>query len=294
MYLMNRQRGGREGHSGFTLIELLVVIAIIALLAAILFPVFQTARENARRASCQSNLKQLGLGIVQYTQDNDELLPIAVYPGYYSSGTYTSVTWRTVIYPYVKNSQVYYCPDWVKVTGSGSAPVQTWLPNLDGTQPDGGTVDTKLGVAAYVANSGHRGSYLSESGPIFGPSYFTGGAKNGVPMSFLTNASGVIALTESVGPIGDYTDNNRNYLLSIGNGDLWSGGTCYLLTEACIAESAYPNGDHRGIIHLGGMNDLFCDGHVKFQTPGQSAETYNGVVSGHYTWSSPWTLQQSQ
>lgn len=60
---------------GFTLIELLVVIAIIAILAAILFPVFARARENARRASCQSNLKQIGLGILQYAQDYDERYP---------------------------------------------------------------------------------------------------------------------------------------------------------------------------------------------------------------------------
>jgi prepilin-type N-terminal cleavage/methylation domain-containing protein len=63
--------------SGFTLIELLVVLAIIAILAAILFPVFARARENARRASCQSNLKQIGLGIMQYSQDYDETLPPA-------------------------------------------------------------------------------------------------------------------------------------------------------------------------------------------------------------------------
>ncbi|HEX8550820.1 MAG TPA: type II secretion system protein [Abditibacteriaceae bacterium] len=61
--------------SGFTLIELLIVISIIALLASILFPVFARARENARRSSCQSNLKQIGLALAQYTGDADERLP---------------------------------------------------------------------------------------------------------------------------------------------------------------------------------------------------------------------------
>ena len=90
---------------GFTLIELLVVIAIIAILAAILFPVFARARENARRASCQSNLKQIGLGFIQYSQDYDENYPKSeLYPatGY--------LTWRGMIYPYVKSTQIFTCP----------------------------------------------------------------------------------------------------------------------------------------------------------------------------------------
>jgi prepilin-type N-terminal cleavage/methylation domain-containing protein/prepilin-type processing-associated H-X9-DG protein len=88
---------------GFTLIELLVVIAIIAILAAILFPVFARARENARRASCQSNLKQIGLGIMQYTQDYDER-----YPG--MSYVVGSLGWGGSIMPYVKSIQLFQCP----------------------------------------------------------------------------------------------------------------------------------------------------------------------------------------
>ena len=90
---------------GFTLIELLVVIAIIAILAAILFPVFAKAREKARQTSCLSNEKQMGLGFMQYSQDNDEKYPGGTnwfYPG--GNG------WAGQIYPYVKSKQVYFCP----------------------------------------------------------------------------------------------------------------------------------------------------------------------------------------
>ncbi len=88
---------------GFTLIELLVVIAIIAILAAILFPVFARARENARRASCQSNLKQIGLGILQYTQDYDER-----YPHNYCYPDKSS--WPLILQPYMKSTQIFTCP----------------------------------------------------------------------------------------------------------------------------------------------------------------------------------------
>jgi prepilin-type N-terminal cleavage/methylation domain-containing protein len=94
--------------SGFTLIELLVVIAIIAILASILFPVFGRARENARRSSCQSNLKQIGLGFMQYTQDYDERYPIGPDIAPVIKGTKAS--WDILIQPYLKSSQIITCP----------------------------------------------------------------------------------------------------------------------------------------------------------------------------------------
>ena len=95
----------------FTLIELLVVIAIIAILAAILFPVFARARENARRASCQSNLKQIGLGILQYVQDYDEKYPQARTANVAFNGfNNTQAPWHLVIQPYVKSIQLFQCP----------------------------------------------------------------------------------------------------------------------------------------------------------------------------------------
>ena len=106
------------------MIELLVVIAIIAILAAILFPVFARARENARRSSCQSNLKQIALGFMQYTQDYDERLPNSQDGGatviaapniswnYFTGGTTVNNfdMSRSSIQPYLKSTQIFVCP----------------------------------------------------------------------------------------------------------------------------------------------------------------------------------------
>ena len=119
--------------SAFTFIELLMVIAILAILAAILFPAFARARENARKASCQSNLKQIGLGTAQYSQDYDEKL----YPHRFNAttgknplltanggpgpdagitesaadkGAPSKIFWISLLQPYVKSYQVFVCP----------------------------------------------------------------------------------------------------------------------------------------------------------------------------------------
>lgn len=94
---MKTQRGiSRNTYwGGFTLIELLIIIAIIVILTAILFPVFALARENARRSPCQSNLKQLGLAFMQYTQDYDETYPASGFQGSPAS------SWDIVLQPYL-------------------------------------------------------------------------------------------------------------------------------------------------------------------------------------------------
>jgi len=90
--------------TGFTLIELLVVIAIIAILAAILFPVFSQVRENARRTTCISNEKQMGLAMTQYTQDADEKFPMMQY--YNPAAPTVAIDWFAAIHQYVKNGNV--------------------------------------------------------------------------------------------------------------------------------------------------------------------------------------------
>ena len=114
-----------QGHvsRGFTLVELLVVIAIIAILAAILFPVFARARENARKTSCQSNLKQIGLAALQYAQDYDEkVMPLGyIYGGktYYWWGSWNYIDTldksESMLQPYMKNTQIQACPSFDNV-----------------------------------------------------------------------------------------------------------------------------------------------------------------------------------
>jgi len=101
----------KPSRNGFTLIELLVVIAIVAVLASILLSVFSRAKERARRASCQSNLKQIALAMQQYVQDNGGVYPPMVHQDRNPDGTpCNAVRWFQSVYPYVKMREVFYCP----------------------------------------------------------------------------------------------------------------------------------------------------------------------------------------
>lgn len=110
---------------GFTLIELLVVIAIIAILAAILFPVFAKAREKARQSSCLSNLKQIGLAVMSYVQDYDEVLP----PPF--NDVVARRRWHEMISPYMKNDQIRFCPSHSGVN-KASIDASSYATNMNG------------------------------------------------------------------------------------------------------------------------------------------------------------------
>jgi prepilin-type N-terminal cleavage/methylation domain-containing protein len=138
---MKRQRA-------FALIELLVVIAIIAILAAILFPVFAKAREKARQTSCLSNTRQIGIGLMQYCQDYDDMYYIDEqrYPT-------TNKGPLDMTMPYVKNEQIWVCP-------TMRSPVWDTTPCPPGRRC--GTYQFHFGAAGPEANPG--GTYIGTLG----------------------------------------------------------------------------------------------------------------------------------
>jgi len=142
-------------HRGFTLVELLVIIAILALLAAILFPVFAQAREAARRCTCASNLKQLGMAFMMYAGDYDETLPEA--GGDSDSAAwidYSSPDQRAGIYPYLRQfsktgPSVYRCPNGLPDTSSYRSVSSTYAMN-DYLRPWHGTYPRSIPDASLA------------------------------------------------------------------------------------------------------------------------------------------------
>jgi len=250
----------REKKFGFTLIELLVVIAIIAILAAILFPVFAKVREKARQTACVSDSKQIGLGILQYSQDYDEAYPLS------AAG---NVEWSALIQPYIKTGKMATGPGGRVATVGGalscpSAPdteqANQWQvrDDLFVSQPGAvtwaGTIS--LGTLATVANPGQK-IMAFEAG-----SWGTQG--NPVNPSGWNQATFIVDTWYGWAPAGIAADGNgisRHDLNGI-NGDCDVPNNSWnAFWDSC---DGYPR--YR---HTNAANFLFCDGHSKAMVKGE-------------------------
>jgi prepilin-type N-terminal cleavage/methylation domain-containing protein/prepilin-type processing-associated H-X9-DG protein len=238
--------GGSTSYKrGFTLIELLVVIAIIALLAAILFPVFARARENARRASCMSNEKQIGLGILQYTQDYDERYPVYTYVD--SAGNEPNANgWAVLIQPYVKSTQVLQCPS-EKARPAQPVSVDSYTDYYINGQVAGRKPVTCL---------------------IDGPPYVLSPTAKQSDFSYISNT---ILIGE--------TDQSKARQYECG---LHANLGALLATPGLPSpdDPAYSNNYYR---HLGGANYTFADGHVKWLKLTQIAENTVSITSSSFS-----------
>lgn len=258
----------KRSRFGFTLIELLVVIAIIAILAAILFPVFAQAREKARQTSCLSNLKQIGLGVMQYVQDYDETYPLHRFSIKDTNPVtgegrpdWNPITWHEMVEPYVKNG--YEKNQWGSAKPVTMATKGVWL------CPDAPEAET---WRMYGANDS-----------LFAPPYrgeteaadqAAGRKLQPVPMAQVTNSANTIMVGEN-GYVYDW-DTTSNGLI---NDWWWHGGAVWppVFTGADSGTVKWSGdvtqipapGDawiyqnmprHR---HSGVGNFIFADGHVK-------------------------------
>jgi len=254
----------------FTLIELLVVIAIIAILAAILFPVFAQAREKARATACMSNMKQIGLGMMQYVTDYDEKFPCGV-------GNSFGFGWAGEIYPYVKSQGVFACPsDTTQVKSVAATAWDTVISygiNEDITRPSNGGAFSILGNMTMMTAPASTVLVFEVSG---------------CSTNVTDPLEGIGAhWTQNVSPSGNGNEMNAGYG-SVGNEPVNSGAYSGQLfatgvlggglgeTDCSNEVNVMPGHGDVTILgrHQNGANYVLSDGHAKFFQPGQVCPGY--------------------
>ena len=246
-----RNRDVPRGRKGFTLVELLTVIAIIAVLAAMLFPVFSRAREQARKATCQSNLKQLGLTMMMYSQDYDEhMLPAMV-------ETDDSYRWPQILAPYLKDRAFVTCPDadYSGTMGSGFTYQDTFT-----SQP--GDPSYKFYYYGVYPSYGYNYAYLAPvhqsssdetspdcpNGPDTPCTYASAGTTSrGVSLAAIDAPASTIAMADSA----TYSVTKGFYF-----------GYYVIMPPGWWNPTSLPNGKVQ-LRHNETANVLFADGHVK-------------------------------
>ena len=233
----------------FTLIELLVVIAIVSLLAAILFPVFGRVRENARRSSCVSNMKQMGLAVSMYSGDNDGRYPMA------SSVDGSARLWADYIYPYIKNAQIFTCPS--VAAGDVTARGRSWA-----------TIVPTGPIGQYFGY-GYNYQYLGNSRTLTTRPGFPYTATDAV----LTAPALTVAIADTsgvgtTGTTGTYTiDPPRHVFYADGTTPRGSGrsdaGIAYYPNNAAATDGVETMRSVATNRHLEMVAVAFADGHAK-------------------------------
>ncbi len=217
----------RKVVGNFTLIELLVVIAIIAILAAMLLPALNQARARAHSASCMSNLKQLGNGLVMYVNGNQDYLPQL------NIGKYGSwASWRALISGYVTGTDLTADADFISKSGNDIRVSQGVFrcPGWVGTT--GSNLQYESG---YGANAYKNDSIAQDEG--FKEAYKLGKVKQ---------PSGTIYA-------GDGGDTNDP-------GNTWDVHKLVYVWSGNMADQRW------GLRHNNGSNILWCDGHVSWKS----------------------------
>ncbi len=257
-------------NGAFTLIELLVVIAIIAILAAILFPVFGRARENARKSSCLSNLKQIGTGLIMYSQDYDEMLPNQ----HFSNQLYRDANfnvdaskgaewWGTsawLLDPYIKSTQVWRCPS--KDRGGDNPKASGYLNygfNYIGFLKDTCITGGCTGAAPPTAGRVVSVSLASFQRPTETISVFesNGGTDPGTKEGAWLDGFSLGRMYPTVSAPGPAADSNRNYRFQVQEGK--HNGQINLLYADGHAKSSAPSR-----IKWGSIYGVFADGEAPF------------------------------